>query len=493
MTKALQTLKEKLAVISDFATAEGLLSWDMEVYMPPKGAEARGRQLTTLASHVHALSTDSEIGRLIEEAFSHSDNYSVEDKALLREAKKDYERDTKLPAPLVEAFAKITSEAHLTWVEARKNADFKHFESVLTRIVDLNKQKADALGYEGSPYNALLDLYEPGLTVAQLDPLFESLKAPLQDIIKTIAGREKPDFSFLKQEFPPDKQLAFGQQVLKDMGFDFEAGRQDLAPHPFCSGTSPSDVRLTTRVYPNDLVSALFSSMHEGGHGLYEQGVALHLDGTPLGGGVSLGIHESQSRLWENIIGRSRAFWTYYYPKLQAMFPEQLNKVDLDLFCQGINQVKPSMIRVESDEVTYNLHILLRYEIERDLLENKLKVSDIPDLWNSKMHDYLGITPENHAEGCLQDIHWSHGTLGYFPTYTIGNICAAQFYKTAQTALPDLETQISAGKLLPLREWLKENIHQYGRIYEPSELLQRVCQEPMNSQYLVDYFKSKFL
>ena len=493
MTQALMNLKEKLATISDFVSAESLLAWDMEVYMPPKGAEARGRQLTTLASHVHKLSTASELGELIHQAENQADSLSIEDKALLREAKKDYERETKIPPKLVEEFAKVTSEAHLVWVEARQKSEFKLFEKVLSKIVQLNQQKADVLGYEGSPYNALLDLYEPGLTVAQLDPLFENLKKPLQEIILAVKDKPKADFSFLNQDFCTEKQLAFGKIILKDMGFDFEAGRQDLAPHPFCSGTSPLDVRLTTRVFSKDLVSALFSSMHEGGHGLYEQGVATHLDGTPLGGGVSLGIHESQSRLWENMIGRSQAFWAYYFSKLQAVFPEQLKDITAEIFYQAINQVKPSMIRVESDEVTYNLHILLRYEIEKDLMENKLAVQDIPAVWNQKMQNYLGVTPQNDAEGCLQDIHWSHGTLGYFPTYTIGNICSAQFFDAAQKVIPDLKQLVSQGELLPLRQWLKDNIHQYGRIYEPSELLQRVCNEPLNSQYLITYFKNKFL
>lgn len=491
--EALAQLKERMQQLSDIGAAQALLGWDMETMMPPKAAEARGRQLSTLAAFSHELHTANEVGLWIDQAQSFSE-LSATDKALLRVVKKDYERDKKLSTDLVARLSKTTAEAHLVWIDARKNNSFKTFSPVLSKIIDLNKEVAEAYGYESSPYDALMDIYEPDLTVAQLDPLFSKLKTELVEILNKLGSFEsKTRPEFLSRKFDKQKQLDFGLQVLEAMGFDLEAGRQDLAPHPFCSGTAINDVRLTTRVDEHDLVSALFSSMHEGGHGLYEQGIDIKLDGTPLGGGTSLGIHESQSRLWENLIGRSKAFWTYFYPKLQQHFAPTLDDISLDEFYKGVNFVKPSLIRVESDELTYNLHILLRYEIEKDLIEGKLKVDEIPERWNESMQSLLGIKPDSDANGCLQDIHWSHGSFGYFPTYTLGNIYSAQFYNAAQKAMPELENNIQNGQLLGLRNWLKENIHHHGKCLTPGELVQQVCGETMNADYLMNYFREKYL
>ncbi|HEY9746657.1 MAG TPA: carboxypeptidase M32, partial [Oculatellaceae cyanobacterium] len=394
---------------------------------------------------------------------------------------------------LLQDMVETTSSAHTVWVEARAAKNFKQFEPVLSRIVLLNQRMADCLGYENSPYDALLDEYEPGLTVKQLEPLFGRLKAELVPLLKAIQNSGyTPDTAMLTDgHFPADKQMTFSRQVLTRMGFDFDAGRLDLSAHPFSSGSSILDVRLTTRIDEHDVFSALSSSMHEAGHGMYEQGINPELARTPLAEGTSLGIHESQSRLWENQIGRSRAFWEFFFPQLQTQFPE-LNKTALEKFYHAINRVQPSFIRVEADEVTYNLHIMVRYEIEKALIEGKMTVSEIPEAWNAKYQEYLGITPKDNAEGCLQDIHWSHGSFGYFPTYTLGNLYAAQFFQTAKKQIPDLEAQIAQGNLLVLKNWLNREIHWVGKSERAHEIVQRVTGEPLDARYFTDYLWAKF-
>jgi carboxypeptidase Taq len=491
----LSKFKAHVATIQDFGAAQALMGWDMETYMPHKAAHSRARQVATLATHSHALQTAPEFGQMIEDLSNPSTlaSLSPDEQCLVNEVKREYDRDRKLSSSLVQRLAETTGKAHTLWVEARKNADFKHFSPILKDIIALNQEMAEALGYEGSPYNALLDIYERDLNTTALDTLFGNLKPSLVKLVESLKDQPVDDSFLRTQEYDPEKQLAFGRHVLEDMGFDFDAGRQDLAPHPFCSGTSLFDVRLTTRVFANDPASALFSSLHECGHGLYEQGIDPKWDGTPICSGTSLGIHESQSRLWENMVGRSMAFWTHYYPQFQALFPEQLGRVSLEQFYRAINKVQPSYIRVEADEVTYNLHIVLRYELERDLIEGKLAVDDIPDAWNAAMVRLLGITPPDASKGCLQDIHWSHGTFGYFPTYTLGNIYAAQIFDAAKRAMPQLEAQIARGELHPLRNWLKDEIHQYGKSLTPNALIQQVTGEAMNAQYMVKYMNTKFM
>jgi len=481
--------------IHDLNATQALLGWDLETYMPEKGSAMRAKQMATLAKLSHNLMTSAEM----DEHLRHLRQPGIPEKldtmsqALVREVGRDYDKSKKTPLELLQEMVETTAEAHNIWVEARANKQFKQFEPVLRKIISLNQRLAEAQGYEDSPYDALLDEYEPGLTVKQLDPLFSQLKADIVPLLKAIQDSGyAPETGFLHEGFfPAEKQLEFSRQVLTDMGFDFEAGRLDLSAHPFSSGSSSHDVRLTTRIDEHDVFSALSSSMHEGGHGMYEQGVNPVLNRTPLAEGTSLGIHESQSRLWENQVGRSKAFWKHYFPKLQETFPT-LKNVTAETFYHGINRVRPSFIRVESDEVTYNLHILLRYEIEKALIEGSMKVDEIPDAWAAKAQEYLGITPSNDAEGALQDIHWSHGSFGYFPTYTLGNLYSAQFFHTAKKQIDGLENKIGQGELLPLKNWLNKEIHWVGKMESAATIVQRVTGEPLNARYFVDYLWGKY-
>ena len=494
MTAELLTeFKTLVAEIQDLRTTQGLLGWDLETFMPANGADIRAGQMATLAKLSHQMLTSDRMGGLLD-TLKTAEELSRTDAALLREVGKEYTREKKLPVSLVQAMTQATAKAQPIWQKARQDNDFSAFAPVLKDILDLTHEMTDAIGYEGSPYNALLDLYEPDLTVAQLDPLFSALKPPLVELVAAIQDSlAQPDMACIAgKTFDREKQLAFTETVLKDMGFDFSRGRQDASAHPFTMGMGCNDVRLTTRVFEDDPFSALYSSVHEGGHGLYEQGVDPSLARTFLDGGVSLGIHESQSRMWENVVGRSKPFWSHYYPAFQQLFSEQLSGVPFDTFYAVVNRVEPSLVRVESDEVTYNLHILLRYEIEKDLIENRLAVSDLPEAWNAKMREYLGVTPPTDTEGVLQDVHWAHGSFGYFPTYTLGNLYSVQFYNAAKRALPQLEADIAVGKLTTLTTWLNREIHQWSKLETPAETVERVTGEPLNSAYFVTYLQEKY-
>lgn len=483
--------------IHDINATQALLGWDLETCMPERGAPMRAKQLATLAKISQNLLVSDEMERYLSElrepkVFGGLDTPM---QALVREVGRTYDKRKKIPLPLLEAMVETTAEAHRVWVEARQKKDFALFAPVLSRIIDLNRQMADALGYEDSPYDALLDEYEQDLTVKQLDPLFEKLKAEIVPLLKAITGSGyQPETGFLfSGHYPSERQMEFSRQVLTEMGFDFTAGRLDLSAHPFSSGSSVGDVRLTTRINESDVFSALSSSMHEGGHGMYEQGINPEFSRTPLAEGTSLGIHESQSRMWENQVGRSRPFWEHYFPRLQQMFAASpLDAVEPQAFYHAINKVQPSLIRVESDEVTYNLHILVRYEIEKAIIEGRMKVGEIPAAWNAKMQEYLGVTPPNDAEGCLQDIHWSHGSFGYFPTYTLGNLYAAQFFAQAQKELPDLEARIGQGQLLGLKQWLNQKIHWVGKSENAETIVRRVTGQPLDARYFVDYLWTKY-
>ncbi len=494
----LTSLRELVGEIRDLNTTQGLLGWDLEVNMPEKGSDIRAKQMATLSKIAHEMMISDNVGTLLQKLREEATYKSLDkvDQALVREVGKDYDRAKKIPVSLVQEMQEATAKAHLLWVEARKNNDFGRFAPILEKIVQLNQQMAEALGYDkanGSPYDALLDLYEPELTVQQLDVLFANLKKDLVPLVKAIQeSHYTPDASFLRKGASIEKQWQFSEAVIQDMGFDFNAGRLDKAPHPFCMGMGAGDVRLTTRLFEDDMVSSLFSSMHEAGHGMYEQGLDPALQRTPLADGASLGIHESQSRMWENLVGRSRPFWTYYFPKLKEYFPQQLEGVSVEDFYKAINRSQPSLIRVESDEATYNLHILLRYEIEKDVIEGKLQVKDLPKVWNQKMQDYFGITPKTDTEGVLQDIHWSHGSFGYFPTYTLGNMYSVQFFNRAKKEVPDLEAQLAKGNLKPLKDWLNAKIHKVGKVETPAEIVQRVTGEPLKAQYFVEYLWEKY-
>lgn len=494
----LEPLIEYLQEIQHLSSAISIFHWDQETYMPPGAGQARAEQLSSLGGLAHDKSVGPEMQRLLSQwvdlkGGGIKGEWDEAPQALLREVWRDYDKATKLPSEFVRRFAKASSISEQVWVEARKKSDFSLFMPHLKTMVDLKKEEIGYIGYKDSPYDALLDAYEPGMTVAQLVPLFAALKQELVPLLeKIVHSPVQPKCDFLHRSYAPEKQLAFGQQVLDAMGFDFNTGRQDLSAHPFTTSFHPTDVRITTRVDEHDLLSSLYSSIHEGGHALYDQGLHADLYGTPLGEARSLGVHESQSRLWENGIGRSKPFWGFFYPILQKTFPEGLRGVDPETFYAAVNTVRPSLIRVEADELTYNLHIMVRFEIERALIEENLPVEELPSLWNEKMRQYLGVVPDSDAHGVLQDIHWSGGAIGYFPTYTLGNLYSVQFLNQAKKEMPGLEGEIAKGNLLPLKKWLNEKIHRWGKQYPTDELVRRVTGEPLNPTYFIQYLKEKF-
>lgn len=496
--RELQPLVSYLREAQHLSSAISLISWDQETYMPPGAGEARAEQLSALEGMTHQMRTGPEMQRLLSKwvdlkSGEIGGEWDLPARALLSELWRDYEKSVKLPNDFIRRYGKAASISQQVWVEARKKSDFSLFAPHLKTMVALKKEEIGYLGYQASPYDALLDAYEPGMTVAQVAPLFASLKKELVPLLERIvASPVKPKKEFLSLSYLPEKQLAFGQRVLEAMGFNFKNGRQDISAHPFTTSFHPTDVRITTRVDERDLLSSLFSSIHEGGHALYDQGLDSDFYGTPLGEARSLGIHESQSRLWENGVGRSKPFWKHFYPILQKTFPEGLKGVDPAAFYAAVNSVQPSLIRVEADELTYNLHIMVRFEIERALIEENLPVEALPEVWNEKMEKSLGIRPASDAEGVLQDIHWSGGAIGYFPTYTLGNLYAVQFLNQAKKEIPDLNGLIENGNLLPLKVWLNEKVHRWGRRYSSEELVRRATGEGLNPRYFIDHVKEKF-
>jgi len=490
----LRALKEHLARISDLRAAEAVLSWDQETYMPPGGAAARAEQLATLERLAHEFFTSEEIGNLLEalEPYVKDLDYDSDEASLIRVTKRDYEKAVRIPSELVAELAREASLAREAWKQARQRSKFPKFQPHLEKMVELTRKKAEALGYEERIYDPLLDLFEPEMKTAKLEEVFSQLKEELVPLVREITESERPDDSFLRREYDERAQWEFGLEVIRDFGFDFERGRQDTSAHPFTTGFSVGDVRLTTRIQRDYLPTALFGTLHECGHGLYHQGVDPKLERTPLAGGASLGMHESQSRLWENLVGRSRPFWEHYYPKLKKRFPAQLEDVSLDDFYRAINKVEPSCIRVEADEVTYNLHIMLRFELENALLEERVSVRELPEVWNAKMEEYLGLVPPDDARGVLQDIHWSQGYFGYFPTYSLGNLISTQLFHKASQEIPDLTGQIASGRFQELLGWLREKIYRHGRKFTAEELLRRVTGRGLESQSYLEYIRSKY-
>lgn len=496
--EVLDELKAHLAEAHDLEAAAAVLEWDQETFMPDGGAEARSQQLATLRRLAHDAFTRDEVGALLDDLapqVKERDPLSTE-ASLVRVARRDYERARKLPSGLVARLAQASSEAKQAWKKARAEDDFASFAPRLERLVDLNREKADALGYgsgeDATPYDALLDEYEPGATAAGIAPLFEALRDDLVPLVEAIGAAEQVDDACLHQSFDPEEQQAAGEEVIRTFGYDFERGRQDHSAHPFTTSFSTGDVRLTTRFEPQFFNTGFFATLHEAGHGLYEQGVAEELERTPLADGASLGVHESQSRLWENLVGRSRPFWRWYFPRLQARFPEPLSGVSEETFYRALNKVEPSLIRVEADEVTYPLHIMLRFEIERALIEDRLSVQDLPERWNAAMDDYLGVTPETDADGVLQDVHWPMGAFGYFPTYALGTLMSVQFFRQADADLGGLSGTIEQGNFAPLLSWLRENLHCHGRKMQAQSLLKRVTGEELSADPWLDYAREKF-
>lgn len=495
--KLYKKLKETSRETATLQAMQMLLEWDQETYMPSSSIDLRSKQLEMLAHLVHKSSTSKKFKKLLGSLVDldvgtyASSDFNEEQIANLREWRRDYVRTAKLPASFVKKFANITSRAQHAWAEAKRTSSYKLFQPHLEKIVDLNRKKADLLGFHDHPYNALLNLYEPDMTVAELNPLFAKLKIALMNLLREIQTKPAPHSDFLYKYYAPQQQMAFAHLLLKEMGFPPERSRLDLSMHPFCNGT-PLDLRMTTHVHHEKPMANFFAVLHEGGHGLYCLGRPAEHFGEPLSESVSLGVDESQSRFWETYIGHSYPFWRSFYPMLQEEFSEQLGGVDLDSFYRAINYVHPSFIRIHADEVTYSLHIIVRFELEKAFIEGALKAKELPEAWNEKMREYLGIEPSKDSEGCLQDIHWSMGMMGYFPTYSLGNIYGAQLFQTMQKTFPDWENKIAHGDLAFLREWLKEKIHKHGRAYLPKELVQRATGQPLSEQPYIQYLETKF-
>lgn len=475
---------------ADLHSASAVLEWDQETYMPPKGAEARGRQLATLASQAHDILTSDRLERILKE-LNHRDDLDDRQKANVRLSLKDYNKNKKLPSTFVEAMSKQTSECFNAWIAARKNKNYSIFAPSLKKMIALKQEQAKLYGYTGHPYDALLDDYEPGATVAMLDAVFAKVKTELPEILARIQAAKQVSNDCFHRHFPKQQQWDFSVDVLQQMGYDMEAGRQDYAEHPFTTSFSSNDVRITTRVDEHNYASLLWSTIHEGGHALYEQGLPEDQYGLPLGAAASLGIHESQSRLWENCVGRGLSMWRYCYPKLQQYFPEQLKDVTVDDFFKAMNRVEPSLIRTEADEVTYHFHVMIRYEIEKGLMEGTVDPETLPQVWNSMYEQYLGVTPPDDVKGILQDVHWSHGSFGYFPTYSLGSFYAAQFFMQAHKDIAGLDEQLAKGEMGQLLQWLRKHIHQYGRQYASEELCERVTGERLNTGYFMQYIADK--
>ncbi|MBK8270104.1 MAG: carboxypeptidase M32 [Planctomycetes bacterium] len=468
-----------------------VLDWDAEVNMPENGLDQRAEQLSLLAALGHERRISPRLGEWLSKLEGKTEDEVQETN--VREMRRAYDRAIKIPTALVERIAHVSTLAKESWAKARKESAFSKFVPHLKELLDLKRQVADAIGYKSERYDALLDEFEPGATAAEINTLFNSLRGPLSDFVKKLADAPKmPDVAILNRNFPIERQKLWSRQCAMLVGFDFNSGRIDVSTHPFCSGFGPGDVRLTTRYYEDFFSPSMFGTLHESGHGLYEQGLPREHVFTPRGQAASLGIHESQSRMWENMVGRSRPFWDRYYEQCRAVFHESLSDISIDRFYAAINAVSPSLIRVEADEVTYNLHIILRFEIERELLENRLKVEDLPEAWNAKIHQLLGVNPTNDAEGCLQDIHWSMAAFGYFPTYALGNLYAAQFFVAAKRDMPDLDDQFRRGEFSNLLGWLRKNIHQHGMRYRPADLVKNVTGSALSIEPFLKYVREKF-
>ncbi len=472
METALSELKERLAEISDLARAAGVLAWDQRVTMPPRGAEARAEALATLRRIAHDRFTDAETGRLLDRLrpLEGSLPYDSDDASLVRVTRRDWEKQRRVPSSLEAELTRAAVRGNAAWVEARRTSDFDAFLPFLRENVELKRRYSACFEAGDTPYDALLDDYEPLMRTAEVKAVFDVLRPALTALVR---AAPQVDSSFIAGSFPITEQQTFMAEVLPTLGFGEGAWRLDPTVHPFCTSFSNRDIRLTTRYHEHDLES-IWSTLHEAGHGLYAYGSADTLERSPLAGSPSLGLNESQSRTWENLVGRSRPFWTHWYPSLRARFPQQLGGVDLDAFLRAIHRIEPGLIRVDADETTYSLHIILRFELEQEMLEERVALEDLPEIWNARMQEFLGVDVPDDARGVLQDVHWSEGGIGYFPTYALGNVISLQIWQTARTAIPDLDEQMAAGELQELAGWLRDNLYSLGRKLTPLETLERV-------------------
>jgi carboxypeptidase Taq len=491
----LAELKQRLLEISDLEAAESLLGWDHATYMPEGGAVARARQGAMLSRLAHERSVDPALGRLLDELEPYAERlpYDADDAGLIRVARRDFEKAIRVPAEFVARNNAHGSASYDAWTRARPANDFPAMRPFLEKALELSREYAGFFAPCRHIADPLIDDADEGMTTATVRALFAALRAELVPIVRAIAGQAEIDSRCLRGVFGEARQLDFNLAVTDRIGYDRRRGRLDKTHHPFCTKFSADDVRITTRVYESDVDQALFSTVHEAGHAMYEQGVSAAFEGTPLGSGVSYGVHESQSRLWENLVGRSRGFWAYFYPVLQQAFPDQLGAVTLETFYRAINKVERSLIRTDADEVTYNLHIMLRFDLELQLLEGRLRVKDLPEAWRAAMQADLGLVPPDDRDGCLQDVHWySNGIGGGFQSYTIGNILSAQFHAAAVKAHPDIPAEIEQGEFGTLHAWLREQLYRHGRKYKPDELIERATGEPMSMQPYLAYLRGKY-
>jgi carboxypeptidase Taq len=486
-----ETYGRKMRLVADVKNANAVLQWDQETYLPAKGAALRGQQISTLSEISHRLFIEDELGQLLQELLSRGD-LSIEQKRNIEKTNEDYLKARKYTSEFVRTLSEQINKAFHSWIESRKQNAFSVYEKDLEALIALKKQEAEIVGYDRHPYNALLDEFEKGATVSLLDKTFSNLLPTLKDLLDKISNKPQVDNSFLRQHFPKQQQWDWGMQLIKNLNFNFEAGRQDISEHPFSVGFNSNDVRITTRIDENDFGNMTWSCIHETGHALYEQGLPVDQYGLPLGEACSYSIHESQSRLWENNVGRSKGFWNHFFPVLQGYFEGQLKNISLEQFYKGINLVQPSLVRTEADELTYHFHVYIRYELEKQLIEGTVSAADIPAYWNDLYKKYLDVDVPDDKKGCLQDVHWSHGSFGYFPTYSLGSFYAAQFYATSNHQLKNLHAEIEQGNTRPLLDWLRKNIHSKGRFFTSEQLCEDVTGRGLDVSYFLNYLLQKY-
>lgn len=495
MEKKLKELKARLQEVNDLNSAAALLNWDQATYMPPGGAAARGRQMATLGRLAHEKFTDAAVGKLLDALRPYEEGlpYDSDDASLIRVTRRSYEKRVKVPSALLAEVTAHGAAAYQAWTQARPANDFAAVQPYLEKTLDYSRRIANCFpGYEHIA-DPLIDFADEGMKSESVRALFTQLRQQLVPIVQAITSQGPADNRCLLQSYPEDQQLAFGLGIVKQFGYDLTRGRQDKTHHPFMTKFSLGDVRITTRVKENDLSEALFSTLHEAGHAMYEQGIDMKLEGTPLANGTSSGVHESQSRLWENLVGRSRGFWTHYYPKLQATFPNQLGDVSPDTFYRAINKVERSLIRTDADEVTYNLHVMIRFDLELQLLEGTLALKELPDAWHARYEADLGLRAPDDRDGVLQDVHWFMGLIGgAFQGYTLGNVMSALFYEQALAAHPQIPAEIEQGQFGTLHQWLKENIYRHGRKFTANELVERISGGPLTIGPYIRYLRGKF-
>ncbi len=495
MSEAYGQLKQRLEEYFDLRAAYLLLNWDMNTKMPPGGGPARARQISRLQRMAHERLTDPALGALLDELepWAEAQPPDSQEAGLVRAARRSHDAWAPIPADLMGEISQHSAQTFEVWRQARPADDFAIVRPHLEKTVALSQEAASHYPEAEHPIDPFIALFDPGMTAASVSALFDELREALVPLVEAIASEEAPGTGFMRQPYPVDRQLAFGEEVIRRFGYDFERGRQDFAPHPFMTRFSIGDVRITTRAQEDDPTDALFSTLHEAGHAMYEQGVDPAFEGTLLARGASAGLHESQSRLWENIVGRSRGFWTYFYPRLQETFPEQLNGVPLDDFYRAVNRVERSLIRTDADEVTYNLHVMMRFSFEMQLLEGSLEVRHLPEAWKARMEADLGIAPTDDKDGVLQDVHWfSYIVGGMFQGYTLGNIMSAQIYQAALETHPEIPDDIEQGRFETLHGWLKENIYRHGRKYTPDMLIERATGRPLSLDAYLQYLREKY-